>query len=246
MDLANLFNNFDRIALSLERIATALEDRNAGGDNTISVSVSGDTATVDKPKRTRRTKEQIAADEEAARIAAAAQVPPVAPVVQPQEVVQVAATFQSAPVGQPAAIGVPPVSQPVGVQPPAAAAPIPVAAPVMETPAPLAPPAAVAPPVTATIPAPTATTAPAAVSVASTPEEDFTHLYNTVAPVFAAGRDHIVALLGQYGLQMPISHPDDQSAPGDQFRAMNPEHRRGLLSQAEALAAQLVARAGQL
>lgn len=237
MDLANLFNNFDRIALSLERIATALEERNAGGDNTISVSVSGDTATVDKPKRTRRTKEQIAADEEAARIAAAAQVPPAAPAMQPQEVVQVAATFQSAPVA----------AQPAPIPAPAAAVPIPMASPVMEAPAaPLAQPAPVAPPVMATTPAPTATTPPVAAIAASTPEADFAALYSTVAPVFATGREHIVGLLGQFGLQLPISDPDDQTQPGEQFRSMSAEHRALLLSQAAQLAAQLTARASQI
>lgn len=252
-DLVTLFSNIDRIALSLERIATALEDRNAGGDNTISVSVSGETATVEKPKRTRRTKEQIAADEAAEKAAAQAQPFAPAEVTAP---VQVAATFQPA-VGQPAAIGIPQASESVGVAQipatvPAAVAPpvtvpaasIPAAAPV---PAPLAQPAA--PQATATTPAPTATTPPVAAPVAQptgTADGDFAQLYQILGPVWAVGRDHFVNNFSQYGLTLPISDPDNNALPGPSFRALSAEHRAHLLQTTAQLAAQIQARAGQL
>ena len=251
-DLVTLFSNIDRIALSLERIATALEDRNAGGDNTISVSVSGDTATVEKPKRTRRTKEQIAADEAAEKAAA-----------QAQATAEQAPALQSA-VGQPAAVGFPQAGEPVGVAQVPATVPAAVAPPALQPPvtlpaaatpaaapvgAPLAHPAVAQ--ATVTTPAPTATTPPVAAPAAlpqstGTAEGDFAQLYQILGPVWAVGRDHFVNNFSQYGLTVPISDPDNNALPGPSFRALSAEHRAHLLQTTAQLAAQIQARAGQL
>ena len=258
-DLVTLFSNIDRIALSLERIATALEDRDVAraepgyhnpdldGGGQGPETIGG----AEKPKRTRRTKAQIEADEAAAKAATKADEQTAA-----ANTVAVAATFQPA-VGQPATVGAPQTSEPVGVAQIPAAVPAAVAPPVLQppvtvpaaVPAPLVQPAA--PQATATTPAPTVTTPPVAAPAAlpqstGTAEGDFTQLYQILSPVWAVGRDHFVNNFSQYGLTLPISDPDNNALPGAAFRALSTEHRAHLLQTTAQLAAQIQARAGQL
>ena len=215
-DLVTLFSNFDRIALSLERIATALEDgRSYVGEDTAAAGNSAATEGGSKTKRTRRTKEQIAADEAAKAAAAAAASEPVTGVASMDPAnIQVTATFQPAPV---------------------TAEPAPIPAPVQAVPTAVAPPVMVPPSVVTAAPI-----------VTATPEQQFTQLYQIIAPAFAQGRAEFVQLFGQFGLQTPLSDQNDTSLPGPQFRALTNEHRVLLLQHAQQLASQVLARAGSL
>jgi hypothetical protein len=110
MDLNTLFENIGSIATSLERIADSLEQRSS---NTVTVSATGDAAAASEaPKRKRRTKAEIEA-EEAARVAAIGTQAPAAP------------TFPTAApvVGQPVVVTPPP--PPVTMPPVVATAPLP-------------------------------------------------------------------------------------------------------------------------
>ena len=118
MDLNILFENIGSIATSLERIADSLEQR---GSNTITVSATGDAVTTDAPKRKRRTKAEIEA-EEAARVAAIGTEAPAAPTFPAGVALESGELIPATSI--PAPVIVPPVIVPPVVAP---AAPAPVA-----------------------------------------------------------------------------------------------------------------------
>lgn len=54
----------------------------------------------------------------------------------------------------------------------------------------------------------------------TTPQQ-FSALYREVVPVFNIARDQFVAMFSDYGLQMPLSDPDDPSKPGAAYAALD-------------------------
>jgi hypothetical protein len=212
MDLNILFENIGSIATSLERIADSLEQR---GSNTISVSAT--TATVeDKPKRARRTKAEIEADNkgialESGELIPAANIP--------------APTFTGSVVmpAAPAPVIVPPVAAPASVIVPPAPVAAPVAAPI--APAPVAAPAPIAPaPVAAPIGAPSIDTAYLGYAV----EHQFAELNKLVAPYFTTYgqvRDAVLSEAAKHGLGVPFSDEADRSQPGAAYRSVSNEAR---------------------
>ena len=224
MDLNILFENIGSIATSLERIADSLEQRN--GPSTISVSATGDTVTTEAPKRKRRTKAEIEA-EEAARVAAIGTEAPAAP------------TFPAA---------APVVEQPV-IVPPVAAAPV-IVPPVVA--APLVPPApASAPPVSPapSVPAAPATPAPVASDVCGpeyegyAPELQFAELTKLVGPYWNNPfvQNNFVTYVEQLKLQLPLASVADRSVPRDEYKALPAAHRYWLYASTVALIEQLKA-----
>lgn len=51
--------------------------------------------------------------------------------------------------------------------------------------------------------------------------EQFSALYREVVPVFNIARDQFVAMFSDFGLQMPLSDPDEPSKPGAAYSALD-------------------------
>jgi hypothetical protein len=216
MDLNILFENIGSIATSLERIADSLEQR-----STITVSAAGDTVTTEAPKRKRRTKAEIEADE-AARIAAIGTEAPVAPsFVEPAPAVHIEPVV------------VPPViAAPVIVPPAPVAAPV-VAAPVVAAPPVVVPPAPVVAPVSSDVCGPE--------YAGFAPQLQFAELTKLVGPYWGNPfvQTHFVALLEQLKLQLPLASVADRNEPRDEYKALPSEHRHWLYTSTVALIEQL-------
>jgi hypothetical protein len=229
MDLNILFENIGSIATSLERIADSLEQR---GSNTITVSATGDAVTTDAPKRKRRTKAEIEA-EEAARVAAIGTEAPAAPTfpagvaLESGELIPAtsipAPTFTGAVVmpAAPASVIVPPAPASV-IVPPAPAAPAPAA------PAPAAP-------------APVASEVCGPEYQGFAPQLQFAELTKLVGPYWGNPfvQNNFVTLIEQLKLQLPLASVTDRNEPRDEYKALPAEHRYWLYTSTVALIEQL-------
>jgi hypothetical protein len=234
MDLNILFENIQSIATSLERIADSLEQR---GSNTITVSATGDAVTTDAPKRKRRTKAEIEA-EEAARVAAIGTEAPAAPTFPAGVALEsgelIPATSIPAPVIVVSAEGA--KNYPVGTS----MAPAPVAAPV------IVPPVIVPPVVAPAAPAPAAP-APVASEVCGpeyqgfAPQLQFAELTKLVGPYWGNPfvQNNFVTLIEQLKLQLPLASVTDRNEPRDEYKALPAEHRYWLYTSTVALIEQL-------
>jgi hypothetical protein len=226
MDLNILFENIGSIATSLERIADSLEQR---GSNTITVSATGDAVATDAPKRKRRTKAEIEA-EEAARVAAIGTEAPAAPTFPAGVALEsgelIPATSIPAPVIVPPVI-VPPVVAPAA---PAPAAPAP-AAPAPAAPAPAAP--APAAPVTSEVCGPE--------YQGFAPQLQFAELTKLIGPYWGNPfvQNNFVTLIEQLKLQLPLASVADRNEPRDEYKALPAEHRYWLYTSTVALIEQL-------
>ena len=188
MDLNILFENIGSIATSLERIADSLEQRG---------SVSATTATVeDKPKRTRRTKAEIAADEAPGVALESGEFTPAASIPAP---------VFAAPAPAPAPAPV--------VAAPVVAAPV-VAAPVVAAPAPIGvTPAA-------------ANVDPAYLGFAVAHQfSELNRLVAPYFTTYGQVRDAVLGEAAKYGLSVPFSDEADRSQPGAAYRSVTNEAR---------------------
>lgn len=72
-------------------------------------------------------------------------------------------------------------------------------------------------------------------------EEQFNKLSQIVVPNYmhATVRDTLVSVLAAYGLQMPISSPEDRSMPGDAYRATSVAARLDIYNKVAAAVAAL-------
>jgi hypothetical protein len=226
MDLNILFENIGSIATSLERIADSLEQRS----NTVTVSATDDTVTTEAPKRKRRTKAEIEA-EEAARVAAIGTEAPGAP------------TFPAAETAAPAQVIVPPVVAAPVIVPPVAAAPV-AAAPAPAAPAPVAP--VVAAPVIVP-PAPVASDVCGPEYQGFAPQLQFAELTKLVGPYWGNPfvQNNFVTLIEQLKLQLPLASVADRNEPRDEYKALPAEHRYWLYTSTVALIEQLKAGGAQ-
>jgi hypothetical protein len=230
MDLNILFENIGSIATSLERIADSLEQR---GSNTITVSATGDAVATDAPKRKRRTKAEIEA-EEAARVAAIGTEAPAAPTFPAGVALEsgelIPATSIPAPVIVPPVVAAPaPVIVPPVIVPPVVAP----AAPAPAAPAPAAPaPAA---------PAPVASEVCGPEYQGFAPQLQFAELTKLVGPYWGNPfvQNNFVTLIEQLKLQLPLASVADRNEPRDEYKALPAEHRYWLYTSTVALIEQL-------
>ena len=213
MDLNILFENIGSIATSLERIADSLEQR---GSNTITVSATGDAVTTEAPKRKRRTKAEIEA-EEAARVAAIGTEAPAAPTFPAGVALESGELIPATSI--PAPVIVPPVVAPAA---PAPAAPAPAA------PAPAAP-------------APVASEVCGPEYQGFAPQLQFAELTKLVGPYWGNPfvQNNFVTLIEQLKLQLPLASVADRNEPRDEYKALPAEHRYWLYTSTVALIEQL-------
>jgi hypothetical protein len=213
MDLNILFENIQSIATSLERIADSLEQRDAPS----TISVSGDTVTTEAPKRKRRTKAEIEA-EEAARVAAIGTEAPAAPAFQAGVALESGEFVPAA--GIPAPVIVPPVVVAPAIVPPVMAAPV------------------IVPPVVA---APVASEVCGPEYAGFAVQLQFAELTKLVGPYWGNPfvQANFVALLEQLKLQLPLASVADRSEPRDEYKELPSEHRHWLYTSTVALIEQL-------
>jgi hypothetical protein len=227
MDLNILFENIGSIATSLERIADSLEQR---GSNTITVSATGDAVATDAPKRKRRTKAEIEA-EEAARVAAIGTEAPAAPTFPAGVALEsgelIPATSIPAPVIVVSAEDA--KNYPVGTS----MVPAPVAAPVIVPPVIVPPVVAPAAPVTSDVCGPE--------YQGFAPQLQFAELTKLVGPYWGNPfvQNNFVTLIEQLKLQLPLASVADRNEPRDEYKALPAEHRYWLYTSTVALIEQL-------
>jgi hypothetical protein len=218
MDLNILFENIQSIATSLERIADSLEQR---GSNTITVSATGDAVTTDAPKRKRRTKAEIEA-EEAARVAAIGAEAPAAPTFPAGVALESGELIPATSI--PAPVIVPPVVAAPVIVPPVVAAPV------------------IVPPVVApAAPAPVASEVCGPEYQGFAPQLQFAELTKLVGPYWGNPfvQNNFVTLIEQLKLQLPLASVTDRNEPRDEYKALPAEHRYWLYTSTVALIEQL-------